>query len=240
MLNLHGNRLTYYGHSTFSIRTASGQVALIDPWLEGNPRCPEPLKKLDRVDVILATHGHGDHIGDLLDVAQRHKPAIVAIYETCLWLGTKGLESQTRPMSKGGTQRVADFEITMVHALHSNSILDDGKIVYGGEPAGYVVKLPGNFTLYHAGDTAVFGDMKLIGALYKPDLACLPIGDLFTMGPCEAAQAIRLLGVKHVVPMHYATFPALSGTVEALRRETRGIKGLTIHEMKPGDTLGAK
>lgn len=240
MFNTRGNRLTYFGHSTFGVRTPSGQVALIDPWVQGNPRCPESLKKVEKLDVILVTHGHGDHTGDLLDLARQHKPAIVAIYETCLWLGSKGLENQTRPMSKGGTQKVGDFEITMVHAFHSNSILEDGKIIYAGEPAGYVVRLPGGFTFYHAGDTAVFGDMRLIGGLYKPELACLPIGDLFTMGPREAAHAIRLLGVKHVVPMHYATFPALTGTVDDLRRETRGIRGLHIHEMKPGETLGAK
>lgn len=240
MLDLRGNRLTYFGHSTFSVRTPSGQVALIDPWLRGNPRCPEPLKKMEKLDVILVTHGHGDHCGDLVELGKRHKPTIVAIYETCIWLGTQGLEDQTRPMNKGGTQKAGDFEITMVNAFHSSLILDDGKIIYAGEAAGYVVRLPGGFTLYHAGDTAVFGDMKLIGDLYKPELACLPIGDLFTMGPREAACAIRLLGVKHVVPMHYATFPPLTGTVEELRRETRDIAGLEIHEMKPGESHGAK
>ena len=239
MLDTRGNQLTYFGHSTFSVQTPSGQRALIDPWIEGNPRCPEALKKLETLDLILVTHGHADHMGDLLTLMKEHRPQVVAIFETCLWIESKGFEG-TRPMSKGGTQKVGEFEVTMTHAFHSNAIDDDGVRIYGGEPAGYVVRLPGGFSFYHAGDTAVFGDMKLINELYKPDLACLPIGDLYTMGPREAAYAIRLLGVKHVVPMHYATFPALTGTVDDLRRETRGIKGLTIHEMKPGDTLGSE
>ncbi len=237
-MNTQGNRITYYGHSTFSVRTPSGQVALIDPWVVGNPKCPETLKKVDRLDLILVTHCHGDHVGDLLALAKQHRSQIVAIYETCLWLESKGFEQVTRPMSKGGSQKIGDFDVTMTHAFHSNSIVDDGKVVYAGEPAGYIVRLPGGFRLYHAGDTALFGDMNLIGELYKPDLACLPIGDLYTMGPREAAHAIRLLGVKHVVPMHYATFPFLTGTVEALLQETRDVPGLEIHALNPGDTLG--
>ena len=141
-------------------------------------------------------------------------------------------------MGKGGSQKVYEFEVTMTHAFHSNSIDDEGVRLYGGEPAGYVIRMPGGFTVYHAGDTALFGDMKLIGELYKPELAMLPIGDRFTMGPREAAYAIRLLGVKHVVPMHYATFPVLTGTADALREETRDIAGLEIHILKPGDKLG--
>jgi len=140
-------------------------------------------------------------------------------------------------MSKGGTQQVGDFSVTMTHAFHSNSIEDNGERIYAGEPAGLVVRMPGGFTVYHAGDTALFGDMKLIGELYQPQLAMLPIGDLYTMGPREAAYAIRLLDVKHVIPMHYATFPVLTGTPEKLREETLDIPGLTIHPLKPGESL---
>ena len=140
-------------------------------------------------------------------------------------------------MGKGGSQKIGDFEITMTHAFHSNSIDDQGVRHYGGEPAGYIIRLPGGFTVYHAGDTALFGDMKLIGELYKPDLAMLPIGDRFTMGPREAAYAIRLLGVKHVIPMHYGTFSFLTGTVEALQSETSKIKRLKIYGLKPGGKL---
>jgi len=237
MLDLKGNRITYFGHSAFSLTSASGQVALIDPWIMSNPHCPDCLKKLARVDVIFLSHGHADHLGDLLSIAKQFRPKLVAIYETCCWLGERGFQKEVLPMSKGGVQQIGDFAVTMTHAMHSNSIEHDGQRIYGGEPAGFVLRLPGGATIYHAGDTALFSDMKLIGELYRPQLAMLPIGDLFTMGPREAAYAIRFLNVKHVVPMHYGTFPVLTGTPEKLREETRDITGLVIHALEPGQVL---
>jgi L-ascorbate metabolism protein UlaG (beta-lactamase superfamily) len=237
MLNTRGNKITWLGHATFAITSSSGHVVLIDPWTEGNPACPPNLRKLPRVDVILLTHAHSDHLGDLISIAETHKSQVVAIFETCLWLGSKGV-ANLHPMGKGGTQKVGEIEVTMVNAHHSNSIADNGKLIYAGEPAGYVVRFPGGFTLYHAGDTCIFGDMKLIGELYKPNAACLPIGDIFTMGPREAAHAIKLLGVKHVFPMHYATFPMLTGTPDALRDATRDIAGLEIHALRPSESAG--
>ena len=162
----------------------------------------------------------------------------MATFETYLWLESKKTGAQCLPANKGGSQTVGDFEVTMTNAFHSNSIEDDGQRIYGGEAGGYIVNFPVVSRIFHAGDTCLFGDMKLIGEIYKPDLACLPIGDVFTMGPREAAFAIKFLGVKHVIPMHYATFPGLTGTPEALREQSKDVAGLQIHALKPGESLG--
>jgi L-ascorbate metabolism protein UlaG (beta-lactamase superfamily) len=236
MLRTRGNSLTWLGQAAFRITTPTGKVVLIDPWIASNPACPPALKQLERVDTMLITHGHFDHIADAVELGKKFKPQIVGIYEIGQWLESKGVEN-VQAMNKGGSQRVGEIEVTMVNAIHSCGILDDGKIVYGGEACGYIIRLPGGLTIYHAGDTAVFGDMKLIADLYAPELALLPIGDRFTMSPREAALAIRLLNVRHVVPMHFGTFPLLTGTPDELNRITQDIAGLEIHTLAPGESI---
>src|SRR5437899_5013483 len=172
-------RITWLGHGTFQFKLPSGQVILMDPWTDGNPAYPKGFK-IDRVDTICITHGHFDHIHDAVPLAKQFSPEVVAIFETATWLESKGVKN-TRPMNKGGSQTVGGVTVTMTHAVHSCGILDDGKIIYGGEAAGYVMKLTDGRSLYFAGDTNVFSDMHIIEQLYHPQLAFLPIGDLFTM-----------------------------------------------------------
>ncbi len=227
-------RFKYQGHSTFLFTTPAGKKLLIDPWLESNPMCPAADKKLASLDTMLITHGHFDHIHDAVPLGKQHKPLVGCIFEISLWLERKGVKT-ARPMNKGGTQQLNDVRVTMVDARHSCGILeDDGSIIYGGEACGYVVEFENGFRIYHAGDTAVFGDMKIIAELYQPDVAFLPIGDLFTMSPREAAYACRLMNAKKVVPMHYGTFPPLIGTPEELRSLTKEL-GTEVIAMKPGE-----
>ncbi|MFN8005765.1 MAG: metal-dependent hydrolase [Terriglobia bacterium] len=229
-------RITWMGHSTFKVVSPEDKCLLIDPWVKGNPACPESAKKLDRVDLMLLTHGHFDHIGDAVELAKQYAPEVVGIYELGHWLESKGV-SKIFPMNKGGTQRLQEIAVTMVHADHSCGILDEGEILYGGEAVGYVIEFSSGFKIYHSGDTNLFGDMRLIGELYAPHLAMLPIGDLFTMSPREAAHACSFVGAKVVIPMHFGTFPALTGTPQELRELSRHIPDLKIIDMKPGETM---
>ena len=226
--------ITWLGHSTFILRTPGGKRVLFDPWLSSNPMCPEGMKKPPKADLILASHGHFDHIEDLVACARESGAPVVAMFELCDWVGRKGI-SNTLPMNKGGSQEIAGLRITMTDARHSSSYFENGQNVYMGEAAGFVVRLEDGLSIYFAGDTALFGDMTLIRELYTPTIAFLPIGDRATMGPVEAAKACELLGVKQVVPMHYGTFPLLTGTPAALKKlvEPRGVQVL---ELMPGET----
>lgn len=234
-MQMNGVQIQWLGHATFKITSPQGKVVLIDPWTHGNPACPEEQKQIDKVDLMLVSHGHFDHIGDAVSIALATKPTCVAIVELAGWLQVKGVQNVVG-MNKGGTVDVQGIKITMTHAIHTSGV-EDGR--YVGDAAGFVVEFENGRKLYHAGDTCAFSDMQLIGELYRPDVALLPIGDFYTMGPREAAVAARMLGVKHVIPMHYGTFPILVGTPAALRESLQaiGLDQVEAIEMTPGQTI---
>lgn len=207
-------RFTYLGHATVRVDLPSGEVVLIDPWVMNNPSCPQEHHDFDRLDAILLTHAHFDHIGDAVEIAKRYEPSIVVgCFELCQWLDGKGVKNAS-PMNIGGSQEVLGGKVTMIRADHSCGITDGDQILYGGAAAGYVMETESGFTFYHSGDTGLFSDMELVGELYEPDLAFLPIGDLFTMDPYQAALACEFLDVPRVIPVHWGTFDALTGTPE--------------------------
>jgi L-ascorbate metabolism protein UlaG (beta-lactamase superfamily) len=224
--------LTWLGHAAFRIDTPGGKRIYLDPFLNGNPKCPPNEVEPERVDAIFLTHGHGDHVGDTLALAKRFDCAVVAQVELRAWLDAQGLPEGSPPApNKGGTVEAVGVKVTLTNAYHSSSTPDGG---YGGEACGLVLELEDGYKLYFAGDTCVFGDMQLIGRIYRPDVAVLPIGGHYTMDPREAAVALELLGVKRCVPSHYGTFPLLAGTPEQLRELAPGVQ---VDAPEPGGTI---
>jgi L-ascorbate metabolism protein UlaG (beta-lactamase superfamily) len=231
---LKGTRITWLGHATVLVQTGKGTNILIDPFIANNPKYPKLFVLPAKIHYILLTHGHGDHISDVAPVAARHGSTVVAIYELAAYVEARGVAS-TIGMNLGGTVQLEDVAATMVEAKHSSAAQDEHGTHYTGVAAGYVLTLADGPVLYHAGDTAVFGDMKLIGELYRPEIAMLPIGGHFTMGPREAALAARLLEVKSVLPLHFGTFPPLEGTPEELAGWVGA--GVQVIRCEPGETI---
>jgi L-ascorbate metabolism protein UlaG (beta-lactamase superfamily) len=236
MVSLEGTRITWLGHATVLIQTAKGTNLLIDPFIEQNPKYPKGFELPSRIDYVLLTHGHGDHISDVTPVAKKHGSTVVAIYELADYVATQGVDKdKTIGMNLGGTVQLEDVAATMVEAKHSSGAQDKHGTHYVGVAAGYVLTIANGPVLYHAGDTTVFRDMKVIAELYHPQVAMLPIGGHFTMGPKEAVLAARYLGVKAVLPLHFGTFPPLKGTPEELAALVDS--AVQVIQWKPGDTI---
>lgn len=236
MVALQGTRITWLGHATVLIETAKGTRLLVDPFIANNPKFPKGFDLPSKIDYVLLTHGHGDHISDAVPVAKKHGSTVVAIYELADYITRQGVaQDKTIGMNLGGSVQLDDVCASMVDAKHSSGAQDKNGTHYVGVAAGYVLSIAGGPVLYHAGDTHVFGDMRLIAELYQPQVAMLPIGGHFTMGPKEAALAARYIGAKTILPLHFGTFPPLKGTPEQLA-ELLGSEAEVVC-WNPGDTI---
>lgn len=226
--------------ASFKVTTPEGRVILIDPWITGNKLLPEGLSWPEQIDLILITHGHGDHLDTrLVDIVREKSTKVVANPLVRWYLREQGLpDSVLEGMNVGGTiSPLEDVEVTMTNAFHVSHVNQpDGKVGYTHATVGFIIRLSDGYTIYFAADTSVFGDMRLIGEIYRPDLAVLPIGDRFTMGPLEASYAIRLLQVKHVIPCHYANFGGMTGTPEALQALIADMPDVQLHVLEAGES----
>ena len=233
-----GLSITWLGHATVLYHSPRGKSVLVDAWLDHNPGTPDSAKDLGTVDLLLITHGHYDHFDDCLTIARRYGPDIVSNFAISEYLDLRKIE-KVHGINKGGSVELHGLRITMLHAVHSSSIREGNAFFPGGEACGYLIQFEDGTRVYHAGDTAVHSDMKLYGEMYKPDIAVLPIGDLFTMAPPEAAVAARMIGARTVVPIHHSTFPALTGTPAQLEERLRGT-GIEVVDIKPGGRIALR
>jgi L-ascorbate metabolism protein UlaG (beta-lactamase superfamily) len=231
---LKGTSITWLGHATVLIQTPKGTNLLIDPFIGQNPKYPKSYTLPEKIHYVLLTHGHGDHISDAVPVALKHGSTVVAIYELAAYIGIKGVKDAIG-MNLGGTTQLEDVAVTMVEATHSAAAQDEQGTHYVGVATGFVLSVKEGPVLYHAGDTNVFGDMKLISQLYHPEVAMLPIGGFYTMGPKEAAMAARLIEPDMILPIHWGTFPALTGTPKELAEQLG--TGIEVKQWNPGDTV---
>jgi len=229
--------ITFLGHATFQLTLPDERLVFIDPWFEGNPSCPDSFKKPARCDLVVLTHGHDDHVGGVEALIEAHNPKIVANYDLCMVMGAKLGGGRYCPMNTGGTQDVDGVRVSLTQAFHGSALSGSDGLVYGGMPNGAIIAVDGLAKIYHAGDTDVFSDMQLIAKLFAPDIAILPIGDLFTMGAKGAAVAAEFLDPKVIIPCHYKTFPILAQSADAFQAELGPDPGRGMRELVSGEPV---
>jgi L-ascorbate metabolism protein UlaG (beta-lactamase superfamily) len=237
---MKSTKLQLIGHATFKVTTPENKIIIVDPWLINNPYIPTGLEQQDKIDLMLITHGHEDHLDiHITDIIKKTNPTIIANNICRRYLIEQNVpETQFEAMNYGGTLSLLDVKVTMVNAVHNAHIyVTDKTITFPHATNGFIVRMSNNTTIYFAGDTCVFGDMKLISEIYKPNIAVIPIGDRSMMGALEASYAVKLINAKHIIPFHYGTLPAHTQTPDEFLELTKGYTDNIVHIVKAGETV---
>lgn len=231
-------KITWFGHSALRIDAGETRI-LMDPFLTGNPGFSgDPLEVAAGCTHVLLTHGHDDHVGDTVAICKATGAQLVASFEVCMWLNGQGVDN-VNPGNLGGTVQTGAFSVSFVNALHSSSTIKDGAPIYLGNPHGLIVRIPGERTLYHMGDTEIFSDMALINELYRPGIGIVPIGDRFTMGAATAALACRrFFSFETILPAHFGTFPMLDQSADGFKAAL-GDQAAKMVSAAPGESFSA-